>query len=66
MCLFSFSLGVREQRPLPRDTPHHGSERSSKRLAVASPSESREPVGSAGKEAIVAPCGVVENAASAR
>jgi hypothetical protein len=34
------------------------------RSAVASPSESHEPVGSAGKEAVVAPSGVVANAAS--
>jgi hypothetical protein len=64
MCLsFSWS-GESETAPAghPASRPGEIGERS----AGASPFKSREPVGSAGKEAVLAPCGVVENAASAR
>jgi len=60
--LFSFSLGWRERRPLPRDTPRCGPERRSS-VGLASPPKSREPCSLGGEEATVASSGVVTNAA---
>jgi hypothetical protein len=49
--------------PLPRDTPQCGSEEIVDSIGRRLSLESREPFGSAGKEATVAPSGVVLNAA---